>query len=293
VTSKSVCAVVVTYHPSGAMIENLSEVRSQTQGLVVVDNHSSPEALGKIRDASRVIGFQVIENDQNLGIAEALNQGVRWARDAGFPWIILFDQDSRLTPHFVENLLETWDAHPQRDRVCSIHPTYYDPEVEVVKDPVGQRASDGGPVTSMTSGALMPVWAFDKLGWFDSDFFIDEVDAEYCYRIRAAGYIIADSKKAVLLHRIGHPERFHFLGFTCRPTNHSVMRRYYMSRNRIVLYRRYFRVFPRFVLQQIHTELIETIKCFVADRDRLRKFRSFLLGSWDGVTGRMGKREGM
>lgn len=290
---QSVCAVVVTYHPSEAMVANLAEVRAQSQGLVVVDNHSNAEALRQIREASRTLGFHLIENDQNLGIAEALNQGVKWARDAGYPWVILFDQDSGLTPHFVEYMMETWESHPQRGRVCSVHPTYYDPEVAVVKDPVQQRASDGGPITSMTSGALMPVWVFDKLGWFDSDFFIDEVDAEYCYRIRAAGYIIADSKKAVLVHRTGHPERFHFLGFTCRPTNHSAMRRYYMSRNRIVLYRRYFRVFPRFVLQQMHTELIETIKCFVADRNRLRKFRSFLLGSWDGLTGRMGKREGI
>jgi rhamnosyltransferase len=293
VTPQSVCAVVVTYHPSDAMIANLAEVRGQAQGLVVVDNHSNQEAQGKIREASRSIGFHLIENAQNLGIAEALNQGVKWVRGAGYPWVILFDQDSRLTPQFVENMLESWEAHPQRDLVCSIHPTYYDPEVEVVKDTVQHRASDGGPITSMTSGALMPVWVFDKLGWFDSDFFIDEVDAEYCYRIRAAGYIIADSRKAVLLHCTGNPERFSFLGFTCRPTNHSATRRYYMSRNRIVVYRRYFRVFPRFVLQQMHMELIETIKCFVADRNRVRKFRSFLLGSWDGLTGRMGKREGI
>jgi rhamnosyltransferase len=291
VTSQSVCAVVVTYHPSVAMIENLSEIGAQTPGLVVVDNHSNPEALGKLREASRSVPFHLIENDQNLGIAEALNQGVKWARGAGYPFVVLFDQDSQLTPHFIENLLETWESHPQRDRVGSIHPTYFDPDE--VKDPVPQRASDGGPVTSMTSGALMPQWVFDKVGWFDSDFFIDEVDAEYCYRIRAAGYIIADSPKAILLHRTGHPEQFRFLGFTCRPTNHSATRRYYMSRNRIVLYRRYFPIFPRFVLHSIVMASIETIKCFVADRDRLRKFRNFLLGSWDGLTGRMGKREGI
>jgi len=290
-TPRSVCAVFVTYHPSAAMIDNLSEVRRQADGLIVVDNHSNPLALGKLREASRDLDFQLIENEDNLGIAEALNQGVRGARGAGYPWVILFDQDSRLTPDFIENMLETWESHPQRDRICAIHPTYYDPEV--VKDPVRQRASDGGPVTSMTSGALMPVWVFEKVGWFDPDFFIDEVDAEYCYRIRAAGYIIADSRKGVLLHQTGNPERFSFLGFTCRPTNHSATRRYYMSRNRIVLYRRYFRTFPRFVLHSMHMAFIETVKCFIAERDRVHKFRNFLLGSWDGLTGRMGKREGV
>jgi len=287
----SVCAVVVTYHPTTDMVQNLQSVLAQTEELVVVDNGSNSAALNELRDASRSVGLHLIENSENLGIAEALNQGIRWARGEGYPWVILFDQDSQLTPHFVENMIATWQAHPQRDRVCSVHPTYFDSGA--VGDPVRLRASDGGPITSMTSGALMPVWVFDKIGWFASEFFIDEVDAEYCYRIRSAGYIIADSKQAVLLHTTGHPERFKLLGFTCRPTQHSATRRYYMSRNRVVLYRKYFPIIPRFVLHSMHMALIETVKCFVADRDRLRKFRNFLLGTWDGLRGKMGKREGI
>jgi len=34
------------------------------------------------------------------------------------------------------------------------------------------------------------------------------------------------------------------LGFTFRPTHHSTMRRYYLSRNRIVVFRKYVTVFP-------------------------------------------------
>jgi hypothetical protein len=35
------------------------------------------------------------------------------------------------------------------------------------------------------------------------------------------------------------------LGFTFRPTHHSTMRQYYLSRNRIVVFRKYVTVFPR------------------------------------------------
>jgi rhamnosyltransferase len=287
----SVCGVVVTYHPTRDMVQNLRDVLSQTNTLVVVDNCSPHDTLTELRDASRSLGFHLIENSDNLGIAEALNQGVRWAKGEGYKWVILFDQDSRLTPHFVEKMVAAWQAHPQRDRVGSMHPTYYDPGAR--RDPVQLRTSDGGPITSMTSGALMPIWVFDKLGWFASEFFIDEVDSEYCYRIRAAGYIIADSKEAVLHHTVGSPEPFKLLGFSCRPTQHSATRRYYMSRNRIVLFRKYFPIFPRYVLHSMHMAFIETVKCFIADRDRVRKFRNFMLGTWDGLRGRMGKREGI
>jgi hypothetical protein len=41
----------------------------------------------------------------------------------------------------------------------------------------------------------------------------------------------------------------------------------------------------------MNESLGETIKCFLGEEDRARKFRSFLLGTWDGLMGRMGKRD--
>ena len=286
-----ICAVMVTYHPSFQMIGHLSDVLAQTQGLVVVDNGSKLEELDHLRQASHIHGFQLIENGENLGIAEALNQGVRWAKSHGYPWVILFDQDSRITPDFVNQMFAAWESHPNHERVCSMHPRYLDPETAV--EPRVWRASDGGPVTSITSGALMPTWIFDKIGWFASEYFIDEVDTEYCYRIRAAGYLIADSRHAVLLHHAGNPKRLSMLGFNFGPTHHSATRRYYMSRNRVVLYRKYLRIFPRWVLQSMNLSLRDTVKCFLAEENRTLKFRNFLLGTWDGMIGKMGKREGI
>ncbi len=290
-TAQSVCAVIVTYHPSAKMLENIAQVLAQVQGLVVVDNGSNADELAPLRVASQTLGFQLIENGKNLGLAEALNQGVRWAKSQGYPWVILFDQDSRITEGFIRQMFMAWESHPDRERVGSIHPKYVDPETGI--EPLVRRARDGGPVVSTTSGALMPTWIFDRIGWFASEYFIDCVDIEYSLRARTADYLIADSTLAVLLHHAGHPRRLSFLGFSFGPTHHSAMRRYYMSRNRIAVYRKYFRVFPRWVLQSMNESLRDTIKCFVGEQNRARKFRNFLLGTWDGLTGRMGKREGL
>jgi rhamnosyltransferase len=288
--AQSVCAVIITYHPSAGMLEQMSSVLAQTQGLVVVDNGSDADELGRLRTTSRDLGFHLIENRQNLGVAEALNQGVRWAQSKGFPWVILFDQDSRVTGALVGQLFAVWESHPKRNLVASIHPKYVDPDTGF-ESPV-RRASDGGPVVSLTSGALMPVWIFDKVGWFASEYFIDCVDFEYCLRIRAAGFLIADSREAVLLHAAGHADKNRsILGFRFRPTHYSTTRRYYMSRNRVVLYREYFSQFPGWVLQSMSDSLRETIKCFVGDEDRREKFSSFVRGTWDGLRGKMGERE--
>jgi len=290
-TTHSVCAVIVTYHPRPTMLAHLPRVLAQVQGMLVVDNGSYPVELEGLRTSSRALGFHLIENGENLGIAEALNRGVRWAKENGYSWVILFDQDSRITDGFVQQMFAALESHPDRARVASIHPRYLDPETRI-EAPV-PRAGDGGPVRSLTSGALIPVWIFDKIGGFASEYFIDQVDTEYSYRIRAAGYLIADSREAILLHHAGHPTKISILKFTFKPTNHSAIRRYYMSRNRIVVYRKYFRRFPRWILQSMNESFRETVKCFLGEQDRTRKFRNFLLGTWDALTGRMGKREGL
>jgi len=283
---------MVTYHAGAEALENISIVLPQVQGLVVVDNGSAAEEIGSLRESSQAFGFQLIENHENRGIAEALNQGIEWARSRGYPWVILFDQDSTITNGFIQQMFAAWESHPRRERVGSIHPRYKD-RVTGVEAPIQRAKDDGGPVTSLTSGSLIPTWIFDRIGYFASDFFIDCVDIEFCFRLRASGYYVADSKQAILLHSPGHPERVSVMGFGFSPTHHSAARRYYMSRNRVVVCRRYIRLFPGMVLQYVYTTLRETAKCFLAERDRLRKLRNFLLGTWDGLVGRMGKRENL
>ena len=290
-TVQSVCAVIITYHPSARMLENISQVFAQVQALVVVDNGSNREELDSLRAKKQSLGFQVIENGENLGIAEALNQGVRWAKNKGYPWVILFDQDSGISDGFVGQMFAAWESHPERERVGSIHPRYVDPETGI--EAAVPRASDGGPVLPMTSGALMPVWIFDKIGWFASEYFIDLVDWEYGFRVRAAGYLVADSRQAKLAHAPGNPASITVLGHTFHPTYHSAMRRYYISRNSIVFYRRYFVSFPGWVLNIVYRQLHDTMVSLIVEDGRTRKFRNLLLGTWDGLTGRMGKREGL
>ena len=209
-TAQSVCAVIVTHHPSAEMLANLSHVLAQVEGLVVVDNGSNTVELGPLRAASSALGFHLIENGENLGIAEALNQGVCWAKSQGYPWLILFDQDSAITHRFVEQMFAAWRTHPDCERVASIHPRYVDPKTGIEGDV--PRANDDSPLFPMTSGSLLPAWIFDKIGSFASEYFIDLVDWEYCFRIRAAGFLVADSRQAKLLHSPGNPSTGHHPG---------------------------------------------------------------------------------
>ena len=90
----SVCAIVVTFHPDHDVLENLSKLHKQIPNVVVIDNGSSLEFVGHLRDISSRLGFHLVENKENVGIATALNIGVRYAQTIGVNWVFLFDQDS-------------------------------------------------------------------------------------------------------------------------------------------------------------------------------------------------------
>jgi rhamnosyltransferase len=291
VTGESVCAVIVTYHPSATMLEIVPRVLAQVDGLVVVDNGSNTHELIPLRAAKEAFGFQLIENGENLGIAEALNQGVRWVKSNDFGWVIFFDQDSQLSEGFVGHMFAAWRAHPDRERVGSLHSRHVAPNTGV--EVWVPRTRDGSPILPMTSGSLMPVWIFDKVGWFASEYFIDVVDWEYSFRTRVAGYAVADAKDAALFHTPGNPVESVLLGHTFRPSNHSALRRYYLTRNRIVFYRKYFRAFPAWVLSTAYHQFKETIVCLLVEPNRIGKLRNMFLGAWDAFRGRMGKRAGL
>ena len=123
-TESAVCAVISTFHPSPAALENLVKVRLQVEGLVVVDNGSPASSLAPFRAAMSEMKFTMIENGANLGIAAALNTGVRWAKSHGFDRVILFDQDSTVTPGFIGAMRSTYDGHPRQAEIAIVMPRY-------------------------------------------------------------------------------------------------------------------------------------------------------------------------
>jgi rhamnosyltransferase len=290
-TEHSVCAIVVTYHPHPDMVGNMAIILSQTEAMVVVDNGSTDSELEILRDASRVLGFELIENGQNLGIAAGLNLGVHWAKSRGFPFVALFDQDSTVTDGFIGKMVSMYENHPRRTRVGLIGAGYRH-KVTGECPPPRLLAKDGGPVEIMTSGSFLPTGIFDDCGYFQEDLFIDSVDYEYCFRLREAGFIALHCPEALLLHAAGSPVQVELFGRTIITfSNHSAGRWYYITRNSCFLLSRYGRQFPRWAMATIVLLFIKApIKVLLVKEERWKKIRNMVLGAIDAGRGRMGYR---
>jgi len=283
-----VCAVVVTFCPQFEDLANLARLRPQVQDLVVVDNGSARDHIDWLRAASRQLDFTLIEHGRNLGIAAALNTGVKWGKGLAASWIALFDQDSAVTDGFMAQMLADFAHYASRRNILLLVPRYRDPQSGVER--MCPMDEDGGPFVTITSGSLLPSSAFDKVGYFNEDLFIYTVDDEYSLRLRSLGYSIALSEHAVLLHASGVPSYYSVFGKRLfQTTNYRPGARYYISRNRVWMTWMYGAESPRYVRGAWRASLIDVCKLAIAEDARWAKLRMVVLGVVDGMRGRMGK----
>ncbi len=286
-TAQKLCAVVVTFRPGPEVLENLATLRPQVDALVVVDNTSPGAHPGPLQAASQLLDFTWIENGRNLGIAAALNTGVRWARAHGFAFVLLFDQDSTVTDGFAQAMLTTYASHTHPEQVAVVTPSQVERTTGQFRRP--PQASDGTPLVAITSGSLMPTGVFDYCGWFEEELFIDSVDHEYCLRARSRGYTIAECRQAILLVAVGATIAHRAFGMTIFARHYSANRRYYMTRNRLVIIHRFWRQQPAWCCRTLLDIVQDSIRIVLVERQRWSKLRQTGRGIYDALSGRTGK----
>ena len=293
----STCAVVVSYHPAAELIENVAALLDQVDEVVIVDNGSGAETKELLERLGGYPNVSVIYNRENLGIAAALNTGVRHAKAAGHQWVATFDQDSKVTPGMIMTMLQVYDAYPEKEKVASLSPRYWHKKTGKVygnspDSPDKEVLPYAEVLVVMTSGNLIKSSIFDVVGYFNEALFIDYVDNEFCLRCSVHGYRILEVKDAILEHSIGYPTQHKFLWKNPISSNHSVLRRYYIARNSIYIYRKFMFTHPMWVLKDAYGLLKVVTVLVLFEADRKQKLAAIIRGVMHGLSGRMGKFSG-
>lgn len=297
----NVCGVVITHNPGETLVDNVQLLSAQVPFLILVDNGSKDEALRRIESllTERV---EILRNLSNLGIAVALNQGLQRAKALGYSWALTLDQDSRSALDLVEQLCAAYSRAAHPEQICIVAPqiinldldkqTYY---LQPHFGPLYKREYCHGKdldsvTTVITSGSLINLDAFERVGDFRKDFFIDYVDTEFCLRARSMGYRIIVACNARIDHVLGRRRQAKVGEITLYPTFHLPLRWYYISRNRIAMIRMYATRFPHWFSYEIVASLYTLVRMLLTEDQRLEKLRAIWQGMWDGLRGRMGER---
>jgi len=292
----TVCAIIISYYPTEEIVGNVSALLGQVNEIVIVDNgsgHSSQEIFKRLSLFPRLT---VIYNGRNLGVAAALNLGVQHAKAGRHQWVWTFDQDSTVTAGMLSQMLQAYESYPRKEVVASLSPRYRDKATGGINGSRLKAANHEGTLYAealvvITSGNLVKLDVFDVVGGYNEALFIDQVDNEFCLRCATYGYRILEINGAVLDHCVGSPVQHRLLWKRPIATNHNALRRYYITRNGIYVYKKYLLRFPGWVLQDARTFLQGIVIMILFEHEKVKKLAATCRGIFHGVTGRMGKLE--
>ena len=246
--------------------ENLNSILPQVDRVAVFDNG------GEIPPLDEKIVYLSQMRD-NVGIAKALNVLTEYAEMNGYDWILTLDQDSVCPEGLIKAYKRYWDDN----RIGIICPNIVDRnygsmEYDQTREPIQEIDA------CITSASLMRVSAWRAVGGFWEELFIDLVDMDICWAMRAKGYKVMRVGEVSLYHEIGQSFIGYLFGKKVVVFNHPPFRVYYMTRNTIAVARRH-KCWMKGVRWNIKRALI--INKY--ESDRLRKNWMIIKGVIDGI----------
>lgn len=199
----------------------LPYLRQRADGveLVLVDNGSTDGTLRKVdawTAANAVANLRVIRAGENLGVARGRNLGLSHAHGSV---LMLLDNDTLADGHVFDMLLDHLSHHPE----CGIAaPALYSPQGELqssakpypgpwlkvchVLRPGRELACERRELTSphpfYVIGAcqMFRREVLEKAGMLDERIFFGPEDADFCMRVRRAGYTVDYLPHLHLIH---------------------------------------------------------------------------------------------
>lgn len=214
---EKLAVIMVTYNPNIKLIErNLKELKDID--LYIIDNDSNNQFnIKKItKEYNRT---NLILLPQNLGIGTAQNKGIKEVIKKNKKKYILFmDQDSFISKVTIEKLLKDIKKFPLDKVGC----------ISAVNSPSEANNFEYVDET-ISSGMLIPLSNFKKVGMMYQELFIDMIDYEWCWRARKKGLLIIRDNNCVFEHQIGSNKR------VLNKNIISPFRLYYVFRNSLIL----------------------------------------------------------
>lgn len=275
---KDILAVITTFNPDIELLErNLKSVIPQVGKVLVFDNNSNNR--DSVIELCNSYGVELKLNTENQGVAGPLHDGVLYALNNGFQYILTLDQDSVLSPNAVSILYGTINSF---DRVAMAGCNTYSDQSKTDR----KFGEENGKVVFedvlITSGTLAKVKTLYEEGNYNKCLFIDHVDHEICYRLASKGYRFLVCVDALMEHHFGEKTERKFLFKKIALIEYSSNRLYYFFRNSYYL----GKIYPEVEIFKYHSKLKTAIKKILIvlflENNKIAKIKAVFRGRKDG-----------
>jgi len=185
--------------------------------IIVVDNGSGDDSVTRIRSAFPHV--RIIETGANLGFAGGNNVGIRAAVDEGARYVWLLNNDTVVEPGALSALVEAC-ATGKNVGIAGSKITYFDrPDMLwyaggefTPEGPVKHRGFDepdtgqyerSEPTGFVTGCSLLTTAeVIERVGLLPEEYFLYWEEAEFDWRVRAAGYELRYVPQSVVRHKV-------------------------------------------------------------------------------------------
>ena len=281
----SIGAGIVTFNPDiDKLRSTLILLKDQVECIYIADNAS--ENFSEISEMTFVLKgegctINLTAGETNAGVAGGLNRIMKVASEEGKKWVLTLDQDSCPDKDLVKGLSQG----TKFEKIGIICPRIKDINSGRILVNFGEDTSKNDKKyqtlhSCITAGSMINLEAWNTVGGYDEYLFMDYVDFDYSIRLRKSGYRILQCNQIIMEHEVGNTEVHRFLFKKVGVMNHSAMRKYYITRNRIYCSYKYYRRFGfRNIVGIIKT--IVLILCY--EEDKKHKLSSVIRGVKDGI----------
>lgn len=278
-----IAAVTILYHPGKSTADNILSYSKSVEKVYVIDN---TESIGNKNEQSylSIQNAIYLGDGKNQGIAVRLNFAAEMAIREGFDLLLTMDQDSCFLPGEFEKYLSCIQQCDTPSTVAQYGVAFN----EYVESARGCEAKESLDI--ITSGSILSLSHFKKLGGFDETLFIDEVDFEYNYRIRHSGYRSLLYTGIRLEHSLGSSGMYRSLtGAKTSRSLHSPLRMYYMVRNFFYVNKKYGSVFAEHKRKRTRALINRLKNNLIYNNKRLQVLHMAFRGYFDYLASKTGK----
>ncbi len=227
-------------HETVEMIKSFDQVTYPNVEIIIVDNASTEDPSAISKQFPHVTLFM---NETNEGFAGGNNRGIEIAKGE---YILLLNNDTLVEPGFLEPLIERCQSAERVGIVCPKLVYFEDQNIIQYAGytkispitgrghGIGFNEKDTGKydtptITQRAHGAamFMPKPVIERVGLMAEIYFLYYEEMDYCERIKKAGYNIWYEPQSKIIHKE-----------SMSVGKNSLMKTYYLSRNRLLYLRR-------------------------------------------------------
>ena len=277
--SVKISSVTILYNNNSDVIKhNIITYSTYLSRLYLIDNSTKDNSIMLNIDKK----IKYISNKKNLGIAKALNIACENAISDGFKYLLTMDQDSSFSENNLENYLNCVNEN-LNDNIA-VYSLNSKNRVKNIKT-ISKKEE---VLTAITSGSIINLNIYKKLNGFSNKLFIDEVDNDYCLKANKLGYKVIRFPNIYLEHNLGEPEK---IFWKISHKTHNPLRYYYMTRNNLYIWKKYYKTFPIYISKVILLFIRKILVILLIEKQKKEKFYYFKRGIKDFINNKYGELE--